>query len=93
MPSLFVGHTVKRHFKVHDHDSTISLLPLKLSLSRRASQQISTHVLQILLEEVLGYQDVTLVSDESGLYVEEALEKLSKCESHRYCFKLSIVIT
>ncbi|XP_015776999.1 PREDICTED: uncharacterized protein LOC107355006 [Acropora digitifera] len=79
------GHTAKRQFKVYDHDSSISLLPLKLSLSRRASQQISTHVLQILLVEVLGYQDVTLVSDESGLYMEEALKKLSKCENHR-CF-------
>ncbi|XP_068721735.1 uncharacterized protein [Montipora capricornis] len=77
----FSGHTPKRHFKIYDH--SILLLPLRLSFSRRASQQISTHVLRILLEEVLGYEDVILVSDESGLDIEKSLTKLSKCGSYR----------
>ena len=78
---IFPGPTVKRHFKLYG--DTISLLPLKLSYSRRTSQQVSTHVLRILLEEVLGYEDVVLVSDESGLSVEKALQKLTGCQSHR----------
>ena len=42
-------------------------------------------MLRILLEEVLGYEDVILVSDESGLDIEKSLTKLSKCGSYRYC--------
>ena len=77
-----VGHTAKRHFKLYG--DSISLLPLKLSYSRRASHQISTHVLQILLEEVLGYEDVMLVPDNSGFSVTDALLKLAGCVNHRY---------
>ncbi|XP_078367736.1 uncharacterized protein LOC144651661 isoform X1 [Oculina patagonica] len=76
----FIGHTAKRHFKLYG--DSISLLPLKLSYSRRASQQISTQVLRILLEEVLGYEDVVMVPDESGLSVNKALQKLTGCGNH-----------
>ena len=79
---MYLGSTAKRRFKLYG--DSISLLPLKLSYSRRASQQISTHVLRILLEEVLGYEDVRLVSDESGLSVNKALQKLTQCANHRY---------
>lgn len=77
-----LGNTAKRHFKLYG--DSISLLPLKLSYSRRTSHQISTHVLRILLEEVLGYEDTVLVPDESGLLVNKALEKLTGCRNHRY---------
>lgn len=78
------GHTAKRHFKLYGN--SISLLPLKVSYSRRASHQISTHVLRILLEEVLGYEDVVLVSDDSGLSVDKALQTLTGCDNHRYMY-------
>ena len=81
---IYPGHTVKRHFKLFG--DSISLLPIKLGYSRRASQQISTHVLRILLDEVLGYEDVILVSDESGLSVDKALQKLTGCGNHRYMY-------
>ena len=73
---------MKRHFKLYR--DPITLLPLKLSYSKRASHQISSHVLRILLEEVLGYEDVVLIPDDSGLSVHKALQKLSGCENHRY---------
>lgn len=41
-------------------------------------------MLRILLEEVLGYEDVVLVPDDSGLSVNKALQKLTGCENHRY---------
>lgn len=75
----FAGYSAKRRFKLYG--DSISLVPLKLSYSRRASQQISTYVLRILLEEVLGYENVIFVSDESGLSVNKALQKLTGCMS------------
>lgn len=41
-------------------------------------------MLRILLEEVLGYEDTVLVPDESGLLVNNALDKLTGCRNHRY---------
>ncbi|CAH3138826.1 unnamed protein product [Porites lobata] len=76
----FTGHSAKRHFKLYS--DSITLVPLKLSYSRRASQQISTHVLRLLLEEVLGYEDIILVPDDSGLSVKKAVQKLTGCSSH-----------
>ena len=73
---------MKRHFKLYG--DSISLLPLKLSYSRQASHQISTHVLRVLLEEVLGYEDVVLIPDDSGFSVNDALLKLTGCKNHRY---------
>ena len=77
-----LGLTAKRHFKLYG--DSISLLPLKLGYSRRASHQISTHVLYVLLEEVLGYEDVVLVPDDSGFSVSDGLLKLTGCKNHRY---------
>lgn len=76
----FVGDTVKQHFKLYGDG--ITLLPLKVSYSKRASHQISSHVLRILLEELLGYEDVVLVPDNSGLFVNKALQKISGCSNH-----------
>lgn len=76
----FVGDTVKQHFKLYGDG--ITLLPLKVSYSKRASHQISSHVLRILLEELLGYEDVVLVPDDSGLFVNKALQKISGCSNH-----------
>ena len=77
-----LGLTAKRHFKLYG--DSISLLPLKLDYSRRASHQISTHILHVLLEEVLGYEDVVLVPDDSGFSVSDGLLKLTGCKNHRY---------
>ena len=74
---------MKQHFKLFGDG--ITLLPLKVSYSKRASHQISSHVLRILLEELLGYEDVVLVPDDSGLFVNKALQKISGCSNHRYC--------
>lgn len=41
-------------------------------------------MLHVLLEEVLGYEDVVLVPDDSGFSVSDALLKLTGCDSHRY---------
>ena len=77
-----LGHTAKWHFKLYG--DSISLLPLKLGYSRRASHQISTHVLHILLEEVLGYEDVVLVPGDSGFSLSDSLLKLTGCKNYRY---------
>ena len=87
---FFLGHSAKRHFKLYS--DSITLVPLKLSYSRRASQQISTHVLRLLLEEVLGYEDIILVPDDSGLSVKKAVQKLTGCSSHKYIFLHQICI-
>ena len=87
---FFLGHSAKRHFKLYS--DSISLVPLKLSYSRCASQQISTHVLRLLLEEVLGYEDIILVPDDSGLSVKKAVQKLTGCSSHKYIFLHQICI-
>ena len=91
MLHFFLGHSAKRHFKLYS--DSITLVPLKLSYSRRASQQISTHVLRLLLEEVLGYEDMILVPDESGLSVKKAVQKLTGCSSHKYIFLHQICIS
>ena len=49
-------------------------------------------MLRILLEEVLGYEDVVLVPDESSLSINSALQKLTGCENHRYIFSIHIII-
>ena len=85
-----LGHTAKRHFKLYG--DSISLLPLKLSYSRRASHQISTHVLRVLLEEVLGYEDVVLVAGDSGFSVNNALPKLAGCDNHRFIIICTVVM-
>ena len=41
-------------------------------------------MLRVLLEEVLGYEDVVLVPDDSGFSVNNALLKLAGCNNHRY---------
>lgn len=41
-------------------------------------------MLRVLLEEVLGYEDVVLVSDDSGFSVSNAFLKLTGCDNHRY---------
>lgn len=87
---FFLGHGAKHHFKLYS--DSITLVPLKLSYSRRASQQISTHVLRLLLEEVLGYEDIILVPDDSGLSVKKAVQKLTGCSSHKYIFLHQICI-
>lgn len=84
------GHTAKRHFKLYG--DSISLLPLKLSYSRRASHQISTHVLRVLLEEVLGYEDVVLVAGDSGFSVNNALPMLAGCDNHRFIIICTVVM-
>lgn len=80
----------KKHFKL-DEDLVV-LLPLKLAYSRRVSQQLTTHVLKILLEELLGYEHVQLVPDNSGLRVEDVLQHISGC-STRFVLTLYVCLS
>lgn len=49
-------------------------------------------MLRVLLEEVLGYEDVVLVPDDSGLSVNDALLKLAGCDNHGYIYAAMYIV-
>ena len=49
-------------------------------------------MLRVLLEEVLGYEDVVLVAGDSGFSVNNALPKLAGCDNHRFIIICTVVM-
>ncbi len=71
---LFSEVIPKRHFYYNGQS-----LPLTIESSDRVSHQLASHILKILLEEVLGYDHVQLRSGYNSLNATEILNRLAGC--------------
>ena len=56
--------------------------PLTVEVSRRSSHRLVSHILKILLHEVVGYEHVNLKYDYNSMNTEEILQRLSGCDKN-----------
>ncbi|XP_032231213.2 receptor-type guanylate cyclase gcy-2-like [Nematostella vectensis] len=75
----------KKHFTLQQRNEPTS--PLQLRYGHRVSQQISTYILKILAEEVLGYEDVQVVDVGMAAEAEQVLKILTGCSNRIDCHK------
>ena len=64
----------KRHFYMDGQS-----LPITIETSDRASQQLSSHILRILLTEVLGYEKVEISGGYNSMNVTRILNRIAGC--------------
>lgn len=69
----FVGFQYKRHLFYHGES-----IPIVLENSKRASHNISNHILKILLEEVVGYEKVEILTKDS-MNATSIMNRISGC--------------
>ena len=66
----------RRHFYMGGQS-----LPITIETSDRASQQLSSHILRILLTEVLGYEKVEIRSGYNSMNATNTLNRLAGCNT------------
>ena len=66
----------RRHFYMGGQS-----LPITIETSDRASQQLSSHILRILLTEVLGYEKVEIRSGYNSMNATHTLNRLAGCNT------------
>lgn len=64
----------KKYLYIGDHT-----VDIKLEVSKRPSHQLVTHIFQILLEEVVGYANVTLVTKQDFMNATQVLNRIAGC--------------
>ncbi|KAI0225558.1 hypothetical protein LSAT2_023695 [Lamellibrachia satsuma] len=66
----------RRHFYMNGQS-----LPITIETSDRASQQLSSHILRILLTEVLGYEKVEIRSGYNSMNATHILNRIAGCNA------------
>ncbi|GBL79488.1 hypothetical protein AVEN_92644-1 [Araneus ventricosus] len=77
---------ITRHFYVDEYD-----LPIRIEVSSRTSHQLVSHILRILLNEVVGYPHVYLFNhDEAAGDATRTLQKISSCYAPGNCSAVDV---
>ncbi|CAL1269766.1 unnamed protein product [Larinioides sclopetarius] len=77
---------ITRHFYVDEYD-----LPIRIEVSSRTSHQLVSHILRILLNEVVGYPHVYLFNhDEAAGDATRTLQKISSCYAPNNCSAVDV---
>lgn len=71
---IFTGIMSKRYFYVGDQT-----VDIRLEISDRLSHQLITHVLRIILQDVMGYVNVSMVKTIEYMNATFILNRISGC--------------